>query len=196
MSGTIEISGLSKSYGKHPALDNISLSVAKGELFGLIGPDGAGKSSLYRILATLSRPDKGHASVCGLDTVSDYGRIRSKIGYMPERFSLYQDLTVSENLKFFASLFSVSVRDNYNLIAPVFGQLERFPNRKAITQLIKDGYGKGMLPTVIESLRWMAMSMNAEGTISDYQAAGILNLQMLEEAVLKDCYGIDLSETI
>lgn len=131
MSNAIEISGLSKSYGRLSALDDISLSVAKGELFGLIGPDGAGKSSLYRILATLSRPDKGSAFVCGLDTVSDYGRIRTKIGYMPERFSLYQDLTVSENLRFFASLFGVSVRDNYGLIAPIFGQLERFPNRKA-----------------------------------------------------------------
>ncbi len=131
MRKAIEISGLSKSYGKLLALDNISLSLDKGELFGLIGPDGAGKSSLYRILATLSRPDKGSACVCGLDTVIDYGRIRTKIGYMPERFSLYQDLTVSENLQFFASLFRVSVYDNYDLIAPIFGQLERFPNRKA-----------------------------------------------------------------
>lgn len=131
MSNTIEIAGLSKSYGKLIALDDISLSVTKGELFGLIGPDGAGKSTLYRILATLSRPDKGSASVCGLDTVRDYGNIRTKIGYMPERFSLYQDLTVMENLKFFASLFGVSVRDNYNLIAPIFGQLERFLDRKA-----------------------------------------------------------------
>lgn len=131
MSNTIEIAGLSKSYGKLIALDNISLSVTKGELFGLIGPDGAGKSTLYRILTTLSRPDKGSASVCGLDTVRDYGSIRTKIGYMPERFSLYQDLTVMENLKFFASLFGVSVRDNYNIIAPIFGQLERFLDRKA-----------------------------------------------------------------
>ncbi len=131
MSLAIEISGLSKGYGKLIALDNIGLSVEKGELFGLIGPDGAGKSSLYRILATLSRPDKGSASVCGLDTVRDYGNIRTKIGYMPERFSLYQDLTVMENLKFFASMFGVSVRDNYNLIAPIFGQLERFLDRKA-----------------------------------------------------------------
>lgn len=131
MSETIEISGLTKSYGKLVALDDIVLSVAKGALFGLIGPDGAGKSTLYRILATLSRPDKGQVSVCGLDINSEYGRIRKKIGYMPERFSLYQDLTVSENLKFYASLFGVSVRDNYDLIAPVFRQLERFPDRKA-----------------------------------------------------------------
>lgn len=131
MSEAIKISGLSKSYGALLALDGIELSVAKGELFGLIGPDGAGKSTLYRILATLSRPDKGSAYVCGLDTVKDYSRIRTKIGYMPERFSLYQDLSVSENLKFFASLFGVSLRENYPLIAPIFGQLERFPNRKA-----------------------------------------------------------------
>lgn len=131
MNEAIEISGLSKSYGSILALDGIGLKVEKGELFGLIGPDGAGKSTLYRILATLLRPDKGSARVCGLDTVRDYGVLRKKIGYMPERFSLYQDLTVSENLKFFASLFGVSLRDNYELIAPIFGQLERFPNRKA-----------------------------------------------------------------
>lgn len=131
MTRAIDISGLSKSYGSLLALDNITLSVEKGELFGLIGPDGAGKSSLYRILATLSRPDKGYASVCGLDVVKDYRKIRTKIGYMPERFSLYQDLTVSENLNFFASLFGVSQRENFDLIAPIFGQLERFPDRKA-----------------------------------------------------------------
>lgn len=131
MNEAIEISGLSKSYGSIRALDGIGLKVEKGELFGLIGPDGAGKSTLYRILATLLHPDKGSAGVCGLDTVRDYGVLRKKIGYMPERFSLYQDLTVSENLKFFASLFGVSLRDNYELIAPIFGQLERFPNRKA-----------------------------------------------------------------
>lgn len=127
----IRISGLSKSYGPLRALDKIDLRVEEGELFGLIGPDGAGKSSLYRILATLARPDGGSARICGLDTVKDYRSLRMKIGYMPERFSLYQDLTVTENLKFSASLFGVSLRDNYDLIAPVFGQLERFPHRKA-----------------------------------------------------------------
>lgn len=131
MNEAIDISDLSKSYGSIRALDGIGLKVEKGELFGLIGPDGAGKSTLYRILATLLHPDKGSARVCGLDTVRDYGVLRKKIGYMPERFSLYQDLTVSENLKFFASLFGVPLRDNYELIAPIFGQLERFPNRKA-----------------------------------------------------------------
>lgn len=131
MSDAVSIKGLSKSYGRLRALDRVSLSVESGELFGIIGPDGAGKSTMYRILATLLRPDSGSASVCGLDTVKDYARLRTMIGYMPERFSLYQDLTVMENLRFFASLFGVSLNDNYDLIAPVFGQLERFPNRKA-----------------------------------------------------------------
>lgn len=131
MNGAIEIVGLTKRYGSIRALDNIGLRVEKGELFGLIGPDGAGKSSLYRILATLSHPDEGHASICGLNTVRDYVQLRTKIGYMPERFSLYQDLTVAENLKFFASLFGVAIRDNFDIIAPVFSQLQRFPNRKA-----------------------------------------------------------------
>lgn len=131
MSYPISIEGVSKHYGNLVALDKVNLTVESGELFGLIGPDGAGKSSLYKILATLSVPDAGRASVCGHDTVADYQVIRSEIGYMPEKFSLYQDLTVSENLNFFASLFGVSVKDNFDLIAPFFGQLERFPNRKA-----------------------------------------------------------------
>lgn len=127
----IDITDVKKRYGTLTALDKVNFRVEKGEMFGLIGPDGAGKSSLYRILATLSSPDGGTASVCGLDTVRDYRKLRSLIGYMPEKFSLYQDLTVRENLNFFASLFGVGVRDNYDLIAPVFSQLERFPNRKA-----------------------------------------------------------------
>ena len=131
MNPAVRITDLTKRYGSLTAVDNVSLTVEEGELFGLIGPDGAGKSTIYKILATLLQPDSGTAVVCGLDTVRDYRRLRTKIGYMPERFSLYQDLTVSENLRFFASLFSVSVKDNYDLIAPVFGQLERFPDRKA-----------------------------------------------------------------
>ena len=127
----IQISALSKSYGKLLAVDNVSLSVRPGEMFGLIGPDGAGKSSIYRILATLLQADGGTARVCGLDTRRDYRRVRNRIGYMPERFSLYPDLTVNENLHFFASLFGVSVRDNFDLIAPVFSQLSRFPDRRA-----------------------------------------------------------------
>lgn len=131
MNEAIRISDVTKRYGKLVALDSATFSVDKGEMFGLIGPDGSGKSTLYKILATLLRPDEGHASICGLDTEKDYRRIRTLIGYMPERFSLYQDLTVSENLNFFASLFGVSARDNFDLIAPIFGQLEKFPNRKA-----------------------------------------------------------------
>lgn len=130
MSGVIDISGVSKTYGAVKALDNVSLTV-DGGLFGLIGPDGAGKSSLFRILATLMSPDGGSAKVCGYDVVRDCRSIRTRIGYMPERFSLYPDLTVEENLNFFASLFGVSVRDNYDLIAPVFTQLAKFPHRRA-----------------------------------------------------------------
>lgn len=131
MSRAIKISELTKRYGSTVALDKVSLAVERGEMFGIIGPDGAGKSTLYRILATLLRPDSGSARVCGLDVVGDYLAIRTKIGYMPEHFSLYQDLTVRENLQFFASLFGVNIKDNYDLIAPVFAQLERFPNRRA-----------------------------------------------------------------
>lgn len=131
MNEVIRITDVTKRYGDLVALDKVSFSVDKGEMFGLIGPDGAGKSTLYKILATLMSPDAGTATVCGADTVNDYGVIRTKIGYMPERFSLYQDLTVEENLNFFASLFGVTVNANYDLIAPVFGQLEKFPHRKA-----------------------------------------------------------------
>lgn len=131
MNPAIEISGITKRYGRLTALDNVSLRVERGEMFGLIGPDGAGKSTLYRILATLSRPDAGTARLCGLDTVADCRKLRTMIGYMPERFSLYSDLTVAENLRFFASLFGVSPDANRDLIASVFRQLERFPDRKA-----------------------------------------------------------------
>ncbi|MDE6336492.1 MAG: ABC transporter ATP-binding protein, partial [Muribaculaceae bacterium] len=131
MDYAVEINDITKRYDKITALDGVSFSVDKGEMFGVIGPDGAGKSTLYKILATLLQPDSGSAKICGLDTVKHYSEIRTKIGYMPERFSLYQDLTVAENLRFFASLFGVSVKDNYDLIAPIFSQLEKFPNRKA-----------------------------------------------------------------
>lgn len=131
MNEAIRITDITKRYGDITALDGVNLSIDRGELFGLIGPDGAGKTTLYRILATLLRPDEGSAAICGFDTVKDFRMIRTKIGYMPERFSLYQDLSVSENLRFFASLFGVSVKDNFDLIAPIFSQLERFPNRKA-----------------------------------------------------------------
>ena len=131
MKAAIDIRDLTKRYGKFVALDHVSLSVPEGSLFGLIGPDGAGKTTLYQILTTLLSPDEGSATVAGLDVVKDYRKLRTEIGYMPERFSLYPDLTVRENLHFFASLFGVDVKDNFDLIAPIFSQLEKFPNRRA-----------------------------------------------------------------
>lgn len=131
MNIAIDIREVSKAYGPVQALDKVSLAVGEGEMFGLIGPDGAGKSTLYRLLATLLRPDGGSLSMLGLDTVKDSRALRSRIGYMPERFSLYPDLTVAENLNFFADLFGVTVKENYDLIAPVFGQLAKFPDRPA-----------------------------------------------------------------
>ncbi|MBD5174340.1 MAG: ABC transporter ATP-binding protein [Bacteroidales bacterium] len=131
MNTVVNISGVSKTYGTIKALDDVSLTVHEGEMFGLIGPDGAGKSTLYRLLATLLAPDSGHLEVLGLDTVKDYRQLRKLIGYMPERFSLYPDLSISENLNFFASLFGVSVKQNYDLIAPIFSQLAKFPDRPA-----------------------------------------------------------------
>lgn len=131
MNPAIALEGISKHYGKTQALHDVTFSVPEGSMFGLIGPDGAGKSTLYRILTTLIPPDSGTATVAGLDVRTDYRKIRTEIGYMPERFSLYPDLTVSENLNFFASLFGVRVRDNYDLIAPFFNQLAKFPHRRA-----------------------------------------------------------------
>lgn len=131
MKNMIDIQGLTKRYGKLTALDKVSLSVPEGSIFGLIGPDGAGKTTLYQILTTLLTPDEGSAAVAGLDVVRDYRKLRTQIGYMPERFSLYPDLTVNENLHFFASLFGVNINDNFDLIAPIFGQLQKFPNRRA-----------------------------------------------------------------
>lgn len=131
MNSAIDIAGVCKAYGNIQALDNVSLTVQKGEMFGLIGPDGAGKSTLYRLLSTLLVPDSGTLSVLGLDTVKNYRELRTQIGYMPERFSLYPDLSISENLNFFANLFGVSIKDNYEIIAPVFSQLAKFPDRPA-----------------------------------------------------------------
>ena len=131
MKNAIDIRGLTKRYRKLVALDHVSLSVPEGTLFGLIGPDGAGKTTLFQMLTTLLSPDDGSATVVGLDVVKDYRKLRTEIGYMPEKFSLYPDLTVSENLHFFASLFGVDVKDNFDLIAPIFGQLKKFPNRMA-----------------------------------------------------------------
>lgn len=127
----IEIHNLSKSYGKTKALDNVSFNVERGELFGLIGPDGAGKTTLFRLLTTLLTPDEGSATVDGRDIVKDYLNIRSQVGYMPGRFSLYPDLTVEENLEFFAALFGVTVKESYDLIAPIYRQIEPFRKRRA-----------------------------------------------------------------
>lgn len=131
MSDAIVTEGISKKYGNITALDGVTLSVPSGMLFGLIGPDGSGKTTLYKILSTLLLPDNGTATINGMDIRRDYRKIRASIGYMPERFSLYPDLTVSENLKFFASLYGVGIRDNFDLIAPVFSQLAKFPDRRA-----------------------------------------------------------------
>lgn len=131
MKTAVEIQGLTKSYGTLVALDHVSLSVPECSLFGLIGPDGAGKTTLYRILTTLLSPDEGNAIVAGLDVARDYRKLRTEIGYMPEKFSLYPDLTVMENLRFFASLFGVDIKDSLDLIAPIFNQLKEFPNRMA-----------------------------------------------------------------
>ena len=127
----IEINNLSKNYGKTKALDNVSFNVERGELFGLIGPDGAGKTTLFRLLTTLLTPDEGSATVDGRDIVKDYLNIRSQVGYMPGRFSLYPDLTVEENLEFFAALFGVTVKESYDLIAPIYRQIEPFRKRRA-----------------------------------------------------------------
>jgi ABC-2 type transport system ATP-binding protein len=113
------------------ALYDISFAVNRGELFGLIGPDGAGKTTLFRILTTLMLADNGSASVDGLDVVKDFQAIRQRVGYMPGRFSLYQDLTVEENLSFFATLFNTSIEENYDLVKDIYVQIERFKTRKA-----------------------------------------------------------------
>lgn len=124
---------LSKVYGKDKitAVDRVSFSVNPGELFGLIGPDGAGKTSIFRMLTTLLLPDSGTGTVAGFDIVKDYRSIRSAVGYMPGKFSLYPDLTVEENLNFFATVFGTTIRENYHLIKDIYTQIERFKDRRA-----------------------------------------------------------------
>jgi ABC-type multidrug transport system ATPase subunit len=133
MKPSVILEHISKTYGKatEPAVHDVSFTVNKGELFGLIGPDGAGKTSLFRILTTLILPDSGKASVDGFDVVRDYKKIRNTVGYMPGRFSLYQDLSVEENLNFFATLFNTTVAENYHLIKDIYAQIEPFKKRKA-----------------------------------------------------------------
>ncbi len=127
----IIVEKVSLSYGPICALKDISISVEEGELYGLIGPDGAGKSSLFRILATLILPDSGKASLVGLDVVDNYKAIRKIVGYMPGKFSLYGDLTVEENLMLFARLFETTIDENYNIIEDIYKQLEPFKKRRA-----------------------------------------------------------------
>lgn len=127
----VVVKDVSKRFGKTQALESVSFDVSHGELFGLVGPDGAGKSTLFRILTTLIIPDSGTATVLGLDVVRDLWAIRSRVGYMPGRFSLYGDLTVAENLSFFASVFGTTVKEGYELIAPIYRQIEPFADRRA-----------------------------------------------------------------
>lgn len=129
------VNNVTKQYGRKKdivqALKGISFEVKQGELFGIIGPDGAGKTSLFRILTTLLLPDGGSASVDGLDVVKDFKAIRQRVGYMPGRFSLYQDLTIEENLEFFATIFNTTVEENYDLIKDIYVQIEPFKTRRA-----------------------------------------------------------------
>jgi len=127
----IEVNNVSKSYGAVKALDDVSFTVGKGEVFGLIGPDGAGKTSMYRILCTLLLPDAGTVTVDGFDAVRQMTDIRRRVGYMPGKFSLYEDLTVEENLQFFATLFGTTVEEGYDSIRAIYSQIERFKDRRA-----------------------------------------------------------------
>lgn len=127
----ITVNNLHKTYGKVTALNNLSFSVNDGEIFGVIGPDGAGKTTLFRILASLLLPDSGSAEMNGLDVIKDFKKIRNIIGYMPGRFSLYQDLSVEENLKFFATIFNTTIEENYHLIKDIYQQIEPFKKRRA-----------------------------------------------------------------
>ena len=128
---SIKVDNISKSYKDVNALSNISFNVKEGELFGLIGPDGAGKTTLFRVLTTLLFADEGTASVAGYDVVNDYKAIRENVGYMPGKFSLYQDLTVEENLDFFATIFGTTIEENYELIKEIYVQIEPFKTRRA-----------------------------------------------------------------
>ncbi len=131
--GDVILKNIKKTYNKGAitAVNDVSFSVGKGELFGLIGPDGAGKTSIFRILTTLLLPDSGSATVAGLDVIKDYKAIRNQIGYMPGKFSLYQDLTVEENLSFFATVFNTTIEENYDLIRDIYVHIEPFKTRRA-----------------------------------------------------------------
>jgi len=128
---SVRVNNMVKSYGEVKAVDRVSFDIEKGELFGLIGPDGAGKTSIFRVLTTLLLADSGTATVAGFDVVKDYQQIRNRVGYMPGRFSLYQDLTVQENLHFFATVFGTTIDENYSLIKDIYDQIKPFNNRRA-----------------------------------------------------------------
>jgi ABC-2 type transport system ATP-binding protein len=127
----IESSGISKSFGETKALKDISFSVNESDVFGFIGPDGAGKTTLFRIITTLLLPDTGDIKIFGMDSKKDYRELRKNIGYMPGRFSLYQDLTVEENLNFYATVFGTTVAENYDLISDIYSHIEPFKKRVA-----------------------------------------------------------------
>ena len=126
-----EVTGIKKSFGSVQALRGVSFSVERGELFGIIGPDGAGKTTLFRILTTLMLASEGTAKVDGFDVIRSAAEIRKRVGYMPGKFSLYQDLTVEENLAFFATLFNTSIEENYDLVKDIYHQIEKFKTRRA-----------------------------------------------------------------
>lgn len=127
----VVVKNLVKTYGQVEALKEISLQVQKGELFGVIGPDGAGKTSLFRILATLLLPDSGEVTVLGTDVTRDYASVRKRMGYMPGKFSLYQDLSIEENIKLFASIYGTTLEENYDNIRDIYQQIEPFKKRRA-----------------------------------------------------------------
>ena len=128
---SISVQNISKSYKELNAVDAVSFEVNSGELFGLIGPDGAGKTTIFRILTTLLIADEGQATVVDFDVIKDFKAIRNSVGYMPGKFSLYQDLTVEENLTFFATIFGTTIKENYDLIEDIYVQIEPFKNRRA-----------------------------------------------------------------
>lgn len=128
---SVLVNNISKSYKKKTALNDISFEVEEGELFGVIGPDGAGKTTLFRIMTTLILADKGNVMIEGYDVVKDYRQIRKLVGYMPGRFSLYQDLTVRENIEFFAAVFKTTLKENYHLVKDIYSHIEPFEKRKA-----------------------------------------------------------------
>jgi ABC-type multidrug transport system ATPase subunit len=131
MQKVVELSGISKKFGDTQALKDITFSVNESEIFGFIGPDGAGKTTLFRIITTLLLPEEGDIKVLGLDAKADFKKLRSKIGYMPGRFSLYQDLSVEENLNFYATVFGTTVQENYDLISDIYSHIEPFKKRLA-----------------------------------------------------------------